>query len=86
MSNTLTSRQSEILAFIRSQITSKGFPPTIREIGSHMGIRSPNGVMCHLKALQTKGILVRGKNLPRAITLTDAPVRSFKLPFGGAIS
>ena len=55
----LTKRQQVALDFIRSSIDERGFPPTFREIGLHMGIKSTNGVNDHLKALERKGYLVR---------------------------
>ncbi len=53
----LTSRQQQVLDFIRDRIATWGYPPTIREIGEHLGIRSTNGVVDHLKALKRKGHL-----------------------------
>ncbi len=53
----LTARQQEIVDFISERIASCGYPPTIREIGAHLGIRSTNGVADHLKALKRKGYL-----------------------------
>ncbi len=63
----LTARQQEILDFISSSITSRGYPPTIREIGKHMGIKSTNGVNDHLKALERKGHLRRDDLKSRAM-------------------
>ena len=67
----LTPRQQQVLAFIRDFIAAKGYPPTIREIGSHFGIKSPNGVVCHLTALKRKGYIERGVSSARTITLLD---------------
>jgi repressor LexA len=53
----LTPRQQQIYDFISERIHEWGFPPTIREIGEHLGIRSTNGVADHLKALKRKGYL-----------------------------
>ena len=61
MTETLTERQEKILAFIKKSIQEQGYPPTIREIGEHFGIRSTNGVNDHLKALERKGYLLRGE-------------------------
>jgi repressor LexA len=47
---------------------------TVREIGLHFEIKSPNGVMCHLKALQKKGLIHREPNMSRAIQLLEDPV------------
>ena len=55
----LTARQQEILAYISQSITDRGYPPTLREIGRQMGIKSTNGVNDHLKALERKGFLKR---------------------------
>ena len=69
----LTSRQREIYSFIRSKIQGRGYGPTVREIGLEFHIKSPNGVMCHLKALQKKGLIHREPNMSRAIQLLDDP-------------
>ena len=55
----LTDRQREILDFITRSIRERGYPPTLREIGLHFGIRSTNGVNDHLRALEKKGHLQR---------------------------
>ncbi len=61
----LTNRQAEALAFIRANVGMYG--PTIREIAEAMGIRSPNGVVGHLKALERKGLLRRIPKSTRGI-------------------
>jgi repressor LexA len=66
----LTERQREILAFIVKETESRGFPPTIREIGEEMDIRSTNGVNDHLKALERKGYLNRGEQQSRSLVAT----------------
>lgn len=69
-----TARQMEIYSFIRDKIYSRGFGPTVREIGQAFDIRSPNGVVCHLKALEKKHLITRGRNMSRAIELvTESP-------------
>jgi repressor LexA len=72
----LTPRQREIYNFIRSKIQGRGYGPTVREIGVHFQIKSPNGVMCHLKALQKKGLIHREPNMSRAIQLLEDPVNA----------
>lgn len=71
----LTARQREILDYITASIEERGYPPTIREIGKKMGIRSTNGVNDHLKALERKGYLRRDDLKSRAMrpVLPDAP-------------
>lgn len=66
-SRPLTSRQQMVLAFITEYLHDNGSPPTLREIGKHMGIRSTNGVNDHLRALERKGYLVRRDMLSRGI-------------------
>jgi repressor LexA len=75
----LTPRQKEIYNFIRSKIQGRGYGPTVREIGLNFQIKSPNGVMCHLKALQKKGLIHREPNMSRAIQLLDDPVSAHQM-------
>ena len=63
----LTKRQEMVLDFITQSISSRGYPPTLREIGSYMGIRSTNGVNDHLRALERKGYLKREDMKSRAL-------------------
>ncbi|HEY4393258.1 MAG TPA: transcriptional repressor LexA, partial [Polyangia bacterium] len=63
----LTDRQREILDFISQSIRERGYPPTLREIGVHFGIRSTNGVNDHLRALEKKGHLQREDLKSRAL-------------------
>src|SRR5277367_263917 len=66
----LTQRQQMVLDFIRQSITDRGYPPTLREIGARMGIRSTNGVNDHLRALERKGYLTREDMKSRALRPT----------------
>ena len=70
MSEELTDRQKEILNYILRTSEERGFPPTIREIGEEMEIRSTNGVNDHLKALERKGFLTRGEQTSRSLVPT----------------
>jgi len=63
----LTDRQREVLSFIARSIEERGYPPTLREIGQKLGIRSTNGVNDHLKALEKKGYLQREDLKSRAL-------------------
>lgn len=67
MKPALTHRQRQALDFISYCLEERGYPPTLREIGEHMGIRSTNGVNDHLKALERKGYLVREELKSRAL-------------------
>ena len=63
MKTKLTKRQEEVYDYIVSHIKSEFRPPTIRQIGSELGITSTNGVYCHLKSLRKKGYLHEGRYL-----------------------
>ena len=67
----LTDRQRQALDYITECLDLRGYPPTLREIGEHMGIRSTNGVNDHLKALERKGYLVREELKSRALRPVD---------------
>ncbi|MFI5298098.1 MAG: transcriptional repressor LexA [Polyangiales bacterium] len=63
----LTHRQQMVLEYIKRSIVDRGYPPTLREIGAFMGIRSTNGVNDHLRALERKGYLTREDMKSRAL-------------------
>ena len=63
----LTERQLAVLEFIQAHQARHGYPPTIREIGEQLGIKSTNGVNDHLKALERKGMLSRTGSKSRAM-------------------
>ncbi len=85
MNPSLTVRQQQVYDFIREKIVARGFGPTVREIGVFLNISSPNGVVCHLKALERKGMISRLANKSRAIELTEiiSRDRQYSLPLGG---
>ncbi len=82
----LTRKQTLVYRFIRDKIRNRGYGPTVREIGEHFGIRSPNGVMCHLKALEKKGLITREPNMSRAIQLASEPISNRGLPLAGRVA
>lgn len=87
MSSQLTDRQQNVYDMIRSLIVKRGYGPTVREIGEHFGIKSPNGVMCHLRALERKGLITRCPNKSRAIELTHTADRNgHALPMAGMVA
>ncbi|MDB4977023.1 MAG: SOS-response repressor and protease LexA [Myxococcaceae bacterium] len=71
----LTQRQKMVLEFIQTTIDTDGYPPTLREIGNFMGIRSTNGVNDHLRALERKGYLTRKDMKSRTLRPTRLPER-----------
>ncbi len=84
--DTLTKRQRAVYDFIRDKIRNRGYGPTVREIGDNFDISSPNGVMCHLKALEKKGLITREPNMSRAIQLALEPVEERGLPLRGRVA
>ncbi len=72
MSNqNLTDRQRTVLEFVRTAIQKNGFAPSIREIAEALGIRSPNGVVRHLNALEKKGWINRSVRKSRSLQVAS---------------
>src|SRR5438128_1922013 len=69
---TLTERQRTILNVIRASVTSRGYPPSIREIGDAVGLTSTSSVAHQLRTLERKGFLRRDPNRPRAVDVRGA--------------
>ncbi|WP_067898420.1 transcriptional repressor LexA [Nocardia vaccinii] len=63
----LTARQRKVLEVIRTSVTERGYPPSIREIGDAVGLTSTSSVAHQLRALERKGYLRRDPNRPRAV-------------------
>lgn len=82
----LTPRQLQVYKFIRDKIRGRGYGPTVREIAAEFDINSPNGVVCHLKALVKKGMISREPNMSRAIQLIAEPIEERGLPLKGTIA
>ena len=81
----LTQRQQMVLDFIRQSIVDRGYPPTLREIGARMGIRSTNGVNDHLRALERKGYLTREDMKSRALRPTNIDTQGITAPLDGLV-
>ncbi|WKZ32104.1 MAG: transcriptional repressor LexA [Thermodesulfobacteriota bacterium] len=69
MDSELTSRQKEILDFLREFIGEAGYPPSLRDICARFGIKGPKNAAKHLVALEKKGFIKRGGSASRAISL-----------------
>ena len=65
----LTARQQEIWNFLVEYVDRHGYPPTVREIGEHVGLASPSTVHAHLANLERAGLLRRDPTKPRALEL-----------------
>ncbi len=83
--NAITKSQWRVLKYVRQQVEQKNNTPTIREIGDHLGIKSPNGVAGILKRLEAKGMIKRKKNRARSIVLTEKST-SKGLPMMGQVA
>ncbi len=87
LQKTLTRRQQIVFDFIRNCMIEEGYGPTIREIADEMGFRSPNGVICHLTALEKKGLITRTNNKSRSIVLTEEVEQEINgLPLVGRVA
>ncbi len=69
MAKELTKRQAQVLGFIKNFARDHGYPPTIPEIQKEFGIKSPNGVNNHIKALTRKGFIRRDSSRARALEI-----------------
>lgn len=65
----LTRKQQEIYDFILSFTNEHGYPPSVREIGAAVGLKSPSTVHFHMKSLEEAGVIVKAEGKTRAITL-----------------
>jgi repressor LexA len=70
--SSLTQRQRTILNVIRESVTTRGYPPSIREIGDAVGLTSTSSVAHQLRTLERKGYLRRDPNRPRAVDVRGA--------------
>lgn len=82
----LTKRQKEVYDLILDRIRTRGYGPTVREIGTAFDIKSPNGVMCHLSALVKKGLIKREPNMSRAISVVNDGDLAAGIPLSGTIA
>lgn len=69
----LTARQRQILEYIDESMRDRGYPPSVREIGTAVGLGSPSTVHSHLTTLQDRGFLRRDPTKPRAIEVRFDP-------------
>lgn len=74
----LSPRQAQILSFIVSRVQEKGYPPSVREIGDHVGLSSPASVHAHLVALENKGVIRKNPLKPRTIEIVDPSIAEYR--------
>lgn len=90
--NSLSKRQQLILDFIQERIKTKGYPPSVREIGAAVGLKSSSTVHAHLMQLQEKGFIRKDPSKPRAVIPInqEEPVESdlsiISLPVVGSVA
>ncbi|NLJ80987.1 MAG: transcriptional repressor LexA [Firmicutes bacterium] len=86
----LSERRRRIMEFIRKEVETKGYPPSVREIGDAVGLRSSSTVHGHLRKLEELGYLRRDPVKPRAIELLDdvgAPrIKAVNVPVLGRVT
>jgi repressor LexA len=82
----LSGMQKRIFEYIASCIQQQGYPPSVREIGEAVGLRSPSTVHFHLKNLEEAGMIEKGAGKGRAITLTAPVVPEDKVPIVGNVA
>ncbi len=75
----LSKRQQEILDFIKHEVKTKGYPPSVREIGKAVGLASSSTVHGHLSRLESKGYIRRDPTKPRAIEILE-PEETASIP------
>ena len=81
----LTNMQQKIYDHIVACIEKQGYPPSVREIGQAVGLRSPSTVHFHLKHLEEAGVISKGAGKGRAITLIHPPLKD-QIPIVGSVA
>ena len=69
----LTAKQQQIYDYILAFTADHGYPPSVREIGAAVGLKSPSTVHFHMKGLEEAGVIVKAEGKTRAISLPGAP-------------
>ncbi len=81
----LSKMQQKIYEYLVSCIREQGYPPSVREIGEAVGLKSPSTVHFHLKHLEEAGVIEKGAGKGRAITLVDSP-KEDRVPVVGNVA
>lgn len=82
----LSHMQQRIYDYIVSCIREQGYPPSVREIGEAVGLKSPSTVHFHLKHLEEAGVIKKGAGKGRAIALTEPEVPEDRVPIVGNVA
>ena len=67
----ISTKQQEILDYIKTEIINRGYPPTVRDICNAVNLKSTSSVHSHLATLEREGYIIRDKTKPRAIEIVD---------------
>ena len=79
----LTKMQQRIYDYIAQTIRTQGYPPSVREIGDAVGLKSPSTVHFHLKHMEELGVIGKGAGKGRALTLTEPLPEENQIPIWG---
>ena len=80
-------KREQILQFIRSEIETKGYPPSVREICHAVNLSSTSTVHMHLRTLENRGMIRRDASKPRALEVLDGPApRGRSIPVVGRVT
>lgn len=74
----MTPKQQQVYDFIVAFQNEHGYPPSVREIGAYVGLKSPSTVHFHLKGLEKAGLIEKAEGKTRAITVMDAGGAEFR--------
>lgn len=87
---TLTPKQQQIYDYIVSFSAQHGYPPSVREIGEYVGLKSPSTVHFHLKGLKAAGLITQEEGKTRALTISGGPgfrqERPDQVPIVGSVA
>ena len=85
---TLSPKQQQIYDYIISFSAEHGYPPSVREIGAYVGLKSPSTVHFHLKGLESAGLITKAEGKTRSITVAqpEAPAQEDRVPVVGSVA
>jgi repressor LexA len=86
MVDKLSEREKGIIEFIMQNINEHGYPPSVREIGAAVGLRSSSTVHAHLVQLEKKGLIRRDPDKPRAIEMVGSNTTVVRVPIVGRVA
>lgn len=83
----LTAKQQQIYDYIISFTDEHGYPPSVREIGEYVGLKSPSTVHFHLKGLQSAGLITQAAGKTRAISISnEGQPKKDRVPVVGSVA